>query len=444
MFKIYPECEFEARCPEDDEELVINDVVIPGMRCLADTECPGCGNKYFVDLPVGQAIWSPCSLNQVTNQVYVDFNITWFSNLLIENYQSPSTDDITPIVHKYYDAEKIIIINCLDFLYGHSLLKLLNVQRYLENETELGCCVLVPTQLVHLVPEGVAEIWEFPVKIKEGRKWYPSLNNWLKAQITSRKECFLSKAYSHPGNKIYDLRRFAHDLPDITEQTGDYKNIILFNYREDRIWGKHLQQQQVNIQKLYDKLSALIPDMGFVLVGFGNRNQFIEGKSKIIDLRAESFELRVDRLWMAYMCEADCVIGVHGSNMLLPSGLAKSTIELVPTDRIMNSIQSFLFSSDTRDIRDGLLRYRLVYGDERLSDVYPSQVVDLVVYLLFFEPSMEAWFKVGEDDKALQKLVKIKQDSIFKMAQFHMKQKSGTRLKNKIRRIAHEILWRLD
>ena len=444
MFKIYPVAEFEANCPVDNESLNIEGILIPGMRCLADTLCPRCGNRYFVDLPVGQAIWSPAILNQATHEIYDDYKVAWFSKLLLEDYQSQARQEIVPVVHKFFDAERIIIINCLDFLYGHSLLKLLNVQRYLDQHPDLGCCVLVPKQLVHLVPEGVAEIWEFPVSIKEGRRWYPSLDNWLKVNIASRKECFLSKAYSHPGNRFYDLRKFAHDLPDITKEINGYKPVILFNYREDRNWGQCLSQQQRNLQKLYDKLCRVFPDMVFVLAGFGRKNQIIEGKSKISDLRVESFDVETDKLWMSYMSHADCVIGVHGSNMLLPSGLAKTTIELVPRSRIGNTIQSFLFSSEKQDIRDGLLRYRMLFGDDNLTNILPSQVVDLVMYLLSLAPVNEAWFKVGEDAGAMQNLIQYQQDPVSRQIINNKKPQSRSRLGNKLKNIAENILWRLD
>src|SRR5210317_983228 len=132
MFKIYPSLEIVVHCPLDNGDLILNDIQIPGMRCLADAVCPVCDNKYLVDLPVGQAIWSPVTLNKDTCEVYDKFNITWFSHLLVNSYKNISQQDIVPIVHKFYDSDRIVIINCLDFLYGHSLLKLLNVQRYLD------------------------------------------------------------------------------------------------------------------------------------------------------------------------------------------------------------------------------------------------------------------------------------------------------------------------
>lgn len=420
LIKIYPEIEFNAKCPKDGADLDNTGVVITGMRCLADTICSACSSRYYVDLPVGQALWSPVILNQTTAEIYDWFEYTWFSNLLKEGFLNQVTAEITPIVHKFFDADRIVIVNCLDFLYGHSLLKLLNVQRYLGCSPELGCCVLVPSQLVHLVPEGVAEIWEFPVSIKEGWKWYNYLAQWMSEQITKRKECFLSPAYSHPSNRDYNLGCFVRNLPDISEEISQHQPIILFSYREDRLWGRSLRHQQRNLQKLYDKLSAIFPDMAFVMVGFGQQNQIRHTGAKLIDLRENKFDVERDRLWMAYMSAADCAIGVHGSNMLLPSGLAKSTVELVPCDRLGNSVQSFLFASDMQDIRDALLFYRILYGNETLSNIEPSDVTDMIANLFSHTQENYYWFK-SDENKAISKTMELfRERNIFNQSVSHL------------------------
>ena len=404
MLRIYPEIEFSAKCPKDGAALNIKNVVIPGMRCLANVTCPTCANNYYIDLPVGQGLWSPIVLNQATAEICDPLEMTWFSGPLQEGFTHRVTSEIVPIVHKFFDAERIVIVNCLDFLYGHALLKLLNVQRHLKNSPQLGCCVLVPTQLVHLVPDGVAEIWEFPIAIKEGWKWYVSLERWIDKQLIQRQECFLSPAYSHPSNQDYDLHCFVRNLPDISDRIETKQPIILFSYREERLWGRNLAAQQRNIQKLYHQLSLLFPDMVFVLVGFGHKNRISQTKAEIIDLRADKFDLERDRLWMAYMSMADCVIGVHGSNMLLPSGLAKSTVELVPRSRIANTVQDFLFSPNKTDLRDALLFYRLLYGNESLSSIQPSEVTNMVESVLLYSPINSNWFKVDNSQTALSSL----------------------------------------
>jgi hypothetical protein len=442
MIHISPKLSFDAICPKDGANLSAVNVIIPGIRCLADAVCPDCENRYYVDLPVGQALWSPVTLSQSTAEIYEPLGIEWFSQPLKDGFLHPDQTEIVPIVHKFNNSERIIIVNCLDFLYGHSLLKLLNVQRYLDDNPDLGCCVLVPSQLVHLVPEGVAEIWEFPVSLKESKNWYPSLAKWMTQQIASRKECFLSKGYSHPSHKVYDLRRFARDLPDIATEVGGNSPVILFSYREDRCWGASLIDQQRNLQKLYNKLAVIFPEMVFVLVGFGKQNNIVPSGAKIVDLRIDKFSVEMDRRWMAYMNTADCAIGVHGSNMLLPSGLAKSTVELVYTSRLGNTVQDFLFSYERQDPRDALLHYRMLYGNNTLSDVYPSIVCDSITNLLSFAKLNSAWFKVGE---GLQSFSFDVNHKIYSQAQKYMTDQPQKPLLNRaVRKLAQLVIAAID
>jgi hypothetical protein len=416
---IHPTLEVNAKCPHDQSELDILNVAIPGMRNLAEAKCPKCGSQYYVDLPTGQAIWSPAILDQATAEVYDPWNIHWFSQPLREGFLTPVPEQIVPIVHKFFDSDRIIIVNCLDFLYGHSLLKLLNLQSYLDQGDGVGCCILVPTQLKHLVPDGVAEIWEFPIAIKEGHKWYPSLQAWINQQIQSRKECFLSPVYSHPHYETYDLNRFVRNLPDISEEIRAYEPIILFSYREDRLWGRSLMAQQRNLQRLYHQLCTVFPKLAFVLVGFGQQNQINPDGGNLIDLRVTQFSIEQDQLWMAYMKAADCSIGIHGSNMLLPSGLGKSTLELMPRSRIGNSVQDFLFSQNKSDVRDALLQYRMLYGNENLSNIQPSTVVDLVANLLSHSSVNSRLFKM-EIPKTSTDLKTITQSKSYAQAAKHL------------------------
>ncbi len=434
MLYIHPKTEFILKCPKDGTVLNAANIVIPGMRCLAEATCPNCDRNYYIDLPVGAAILSPIALNKATAEIYDPLEITWFSKLLQDGFKNQVTSEIVPIVHKFFDADRILIINCLDFLYGHSLLKLLNVQRHLDNSPELGCCVLVPTQLVHLVPDGVAEIWEFPVAIKDGWKWYVSLEKWINQQLAQRKECFLSPGYSHPSNQDYDLRRFVRNLPDISDRLQADRQVILFSYREERLWGRSLAAQQRNLQQLYYQLSQLFPAMIFVLVGFGKKNRIRQTKAEIIDLRADKFDKECDRLWMAYMSAADCVIGVHGSNMLLPSGLAKSVVELVPRSRLGNTVQDFLFAHGDRDPRDILLYYRMLYGNETLANISPSEVTAVVANALTYAPRNSKWFNIEKAQENLEDIQNILQQPKFALALAYLR-RTKPNIKQRIKQI---------
>lgn len=432
MIRIYPNIEFSVKCPIDEAELTLKGVVIPGMRCLADAYCPVCQEGYYVDLPIGEALWNPIILNKRTAEIFDPFNIYWFSSLLKEGFLNPVKTGVYPLVHEFFKTDRIVILNCIDFLYGHCLLKLLNAERYLKYNPDLGLIVLVPTQLRHLVPDGVAEIWEFPVSIKHGWKWYSSMNDWINKELAKRGEAFLSHAYSHPSNLVYDLNSFVHNLPDISDEISGHEPVVLFSLREDRLWGGKPRHQRKNLQGLYNLLSATFPNLAFVLIGIGRHTRLRATGARLIDLRADAFDLETDRRWMAYMSRADCVVGVHGSNMLLPSGLAQSTVELLPLPRLSNSVQDFLFPASKTKSRDVLLNYRMLYGNEDLSDISPSDVTDLVVNSLSYDRMESIMFGSGEDEALKdyriirEKLLAIRQGDIFKQACRYFKKRTNT------------------
>lgn len=396
--QIYPEVGFAPDCPVDGTPLHIDGTAIMGMRSLVEGVCPRCDSPYYVDLPVSHALWNRVTLNPKTHELYNSREPNWITAPLLKGFLNQEKQKITPVIHKFRFAERIVILNCLDYVYGHALLKLLNAQRHIDNSPDVGCCVLVSPELTDLVPEGVAEIWEFPVPVGEYWKWYPSLRNWINEQIRERQEVFLSLAYSHPSNKVFDLRRFVRSLPDVSDELKGHSPVIMYCHREDRLWGRTLEEQQRNLQALLDQLSDIFPELAFILLGFGRETKIDAKHAKIIDVRVDRFEKQMARKWLACMQNTDCCIGVMGSNMLLPSGLARSTVDLVQRTRSLNFFQDVLFTNCNEDVRLAFLKYRFIFGNAMLSDVKVSQVIDAVASIFAHRERSTFWFRIGEED----------------------------------------------
>jgi hypothetical protein len=72
----------------------------------------------------------------------------------------------------------------------------------------------------------------------------------------------------------------------------------------------------------------------------------------------------------------DVVVGVHGSNMLLPSAHAGGVVELIGPGRWGNFTQDILFRDDG-DCRETFFRYRFV--DEATPPTAVAQLVNLIV-----------------------------------------------------------------
>jgi FkbM family methyltransferase len=128
---------------------------------------------------------------------------------------------------------------------------------------------------------------------------------------------------------------------------------------------------------LCERLTAALPDVRFVAVGEGGATRL---PREIEDLRAPAADEDTERHWLGLLRGADLAIGVHGSNLLLPSGLAQATIELIPYDRYGNVFQSALVTQT--DPLIALARHRTLYGNSTLSDVSGEQVAAVAISLL--------------------------------------------------------------
>jgi len=130
--------------------------MIPGMRCLAELVCPDCDRRFYGDLPYGHGLYYPCLIDTETGTVECGTTSgEWFATWLGNSYRSRSSDSVAISVQEYSDVDQPIFLNCLDTLYGHSLLKLLNIHRYREAYPEHGLVVLIPSCFEWFVPEYV-------------------------------------------------------------------------------------------------------------------------------------------------------------------------------------------------------------------------------------------------------------------------------------------------
>ncbi len=422
LIPVVPVIEMNATCPSDGFLLKPIRLIIPGIHCLAETKCEKCNQTFYRDFPIGHSLWAPATINISKKELIDPLNMDWYNKTLFDAYLNQNNENIVPVVHKYCLYKKIVIINCLDFIYGHSLLKLLNVQYYLDNYKEIGVCVIAPTAIMHLIPDGVAEIWELKVPFKKMMQWFTSLECWISEKVKQYDEVFLSPVFSHPNNHNYDINRFISSEVQIPDVSNSLQPVILFVYREDRLWGKSIQQQNANIVSLYKKLKRIFPMMTFVIIGFGKRNNRDIIDTSVIDLRTDFITVEQELKWIAYMRITDCAIGVHGSNMLLPTGYARSVVELVPFGRYGNVVQDFLFANNRSDIRDVLLNYKLIYGNNMLTDVKPLRVVDLVVSNLSFSKINSKWFTTILDNK---ELLPILDSDIYKRCVQYLTKRRG-------------------
>jgi hypothetical protein len=370
MIKIYPKVDQEFTCPICNRETEATKIVWQGIHVGVESMCKMCQRRFYQDLLAGHSISKPCSVDLEMFQVFCDNDPKgWYSEPLRESLKNPSEEPLNFRKEIYSTSDKVIILNCIDYLYGHALLKLLNAERHLKDHPDYGLIVIVPKYLEWMTPKGIAEKWIFDIPLKEGKNFFIEFNEKIQNELHRFSHVCLSKAYAHPSD--FDITNFTevkkHDF-----QREEFR--ISFIWREDRVWINSLilnkainkskskilknillRWQKRKIVQLFSELKKKFPYATYTATGIGKPEKFPGWiDNQIVQKLDEDLEKKLCHVYS----ESRVIIGVHGSNMLLPSAHAGMTIDLMPDDRWGNFAQDILYQEN--DVRISSFRYRFI------------------------------------------------------------------------------------
>lgn len=364
MIQIKPTIQFSEPSPYGGN-LIPHRVLWQGLHVCVEAQCSSTGTTVIADLPVGHAVTNPCTVALASKEIFCSDDVRqWLGKPLLASLLEPAGEDLPMRIERRQQARKVVIINCLDHLYGHALLKLFNSERHLNRNDGIGVIVIIQDFLQWLVPEGVAEVWSVRLPLSKATRFHPSLDRQIQKECDRFETVYVSRAFSHPAVK--DISRFTrvqrHD-----DHRRDYR--VTFIWRDDRPWIANpylilaakrtgmmsvlLNVQNRRIVKLFDALRKSLPGVQCTVAGIGSETVF---PSWIDDQRVSAVNEQVERHLCTIYAESRLVIGVHGSNMLLPSAHAGMTIDLMPNERWGNFAQDIVFQE--HDPRIGSFRYR--------------------------------------------------------------------------------------
>jgi hypothetical protein len=243
--------------------------------------------------------------------------------------------------------------------------------------SDVSLIILAPAFLEWMIPDGAAEVWIVELPLRRGTEWNDWLADKITAQLEDVEDVFLSIGFSHPHPDDFDIQKFTGVKPFPLANWADFlKNPrVTFIWRDDRLWetaeadssgriGKIkrlLEKKPKNIGQLQkvvnfaEALRSTVPTLDFAVVGIGDATDL---PGWVSDLRLKNIDAAAEKKWCDRYAQSHIVVGVHGSNMLLPSAHAGAVIELIGEDRWENFLQDILFR--TSDVRETLFRYRFV------------------------------------------------------------------------------------
>ncbi|HEX7830405.1 MAG TPA: hypothetical protein VF787_12160 [Thermoanaerobaculia bacterium] len=355
MIPLVPTPAADHACPHCNAPLDVRGSYIPGMRNLAQLHCGRCDRAFYGDLRSGQAFFTPQLLDASSGVVHDPHGVSWFATWLEQSYANRvSTSRELRVVEHRPVTKPVVFLNCLDTLYGHVLLKLLNAQALIDGHRDLDLIVMIPATFAWLVPDGAAQVWLVDLPLKHGTEWNDGLAQEIARRLSVFSDVRLSVARSHPRPEDYGIERFTRVTPfPLAEwEARAVRPVVTFIARDDRTWtsgGVLRSSQQHQIERLSKALQRELPNADFAVVA------------------ASAADATTERAWCERYAASHVVIGVHGSNMLLPSAHAGAVIELLPRERQGNYLQDLLLRPTTT--RDLLFRTRIVADDTTPDDV---------------------------------------------------------------------------
>ena len=391
MLEIYPEpyAQFTcAHCNSSNPKIV--NILFFGQPVLAECKCKSCGIIYYHTLPVGHYLWFPVSFSK-EEKSYHPKSYLWLAAPLLDSFLNERK--IEPPIHKevYKKYDEVILLNCLDSCYGHVFHKMMNALLHLKKQPELGLIFLIPKSFLWLVPAGVAEVWMVDTPLQNFHRWIGNLDDFIKQEFKRFSKVYLSLAFTHLESTHLDLSALTKTQKFDLKKFDELPPTLTFICREDRMWVNNrlenfiylaaikfklltylrkyfVYRQNQLYAKAARKIAGSIKNARFYAVGLGKTGQM--GKN-IIDYRHEGGAMTEmqEKQWCALYAQSHIVIGIHGSNMIIPTSLSAGFIELLPRHKISHLTEDVTLSYAGR-YRHFLGRFLDQFSSTRLLSLH--------------------------------------------------------------------------
>lgn len=368
LTKISPEISFDVNCPGCKATSSIKkELLFQGLHILAKCHCSNCNSNFYSTLPIGHDMLFPCSFNSDGKLFESNEAKGWLTDPLIRSITKKENQE-TVTIEKEIKEQKAdaIILNCLDNCFGHVFYKLWNLPLLKSKYPNKSIVVFIPKKMYWLLPGYFSEAWLFDASFETLGNYITNLDQEIKLNLLPRfKTVSLSKAYTHLSlEKInlidflkierFNLSKFNESVPQIT-----------FALREDRFWHRHhfeyflfkvfvklglskiifVWRQNYLFNKVTSALKKKIPQIKICATGIGKTGSL---SSLIDDQRKDKFDAKDEKNWCSIYASSHVVLGVHGSNMIIPTALAAGFVEILPREKIKHLSEDILMQRNSR------------------------------------------------------------------------------------------------
>lgn len=390
--------EFEVACPRCGKPLVYDDVIFAGMPILLESHCPACGGEFLLHWPAGHALLHPTIVEVSTGAIFFDGS-AWYPQAVertLDSRDHPLRGRLAVRGGERPRAASIVVVDCLDYVYGHCVLKALSALHY-TREPNLDVIMIVQPQVAWLVPRGVYAVIEVDAKLSEGDRWIDELDATVKRLVDGYTTIRIAPTPSQPRLGAGDLALAAHgELAPVRfwETPPGAPPQVALLLREDRLWigrepawlervrlpaglrrRRDLRRQHRRYGQVVRQTQSVVPDVRFVAIGLGRPGGL---PAAVHDLRTESISPDDELRWCAEYARSDVVVGIHGSHMLLPSALAGAVVNILPHGKLPNIGQDLIIAGEAdREPKLCLFRYRILAEETR-----PATISETIVSIL--------------------------------------------------------------
>ncbi len=326
-----------AKCPECLGALSVRDFHYPGARIVASVTCDICGRDWLADVKDRYGLMSTLVFDDQAKLLHGGALFPFWYNWADHLFNNRSSEEIDVEIVERRKITHPLLLNCLDPLYGHMLLALLQSTIYLDEYSDFDLIPIVARNMVWLLPDGVsgAIVVEWPTQAH--LSWNSVLDVKVREYVAQFDDTQIAPTLPVPYSGDLDIQRFSRTTPFARNSLHAWNSTpyICFIWRDDRWWGNSAQEQAEHVASLYAALLTSNPSIQFIVVGVASSEPSLPA-----DISTCFFDrptAQNEKHLLDLYARAHAVVGVHGSNMLLPSAHAAATVELVPQNRWHNA-----------------------------------------------------------------------------------------------------------